>query len=173
MNDGTYPETVVFNKSGFRGAPITFQATHRREAKIVGRGANTLTLNANWLVVNGFEVTGDKYCIASSVTKHTIVENNLVHNCGASGIQLNGGDYVTIQGNTVYKCAFTSADDGSGISIYEAAATQQPASIRSSSKISVTRMTTMLDRYQMVTASSWTTFCIHRATRFPRRRRPW
>jgi parallel beta-helix repeat protein len=119
VNDGTYLETIVLNKSGLRGAPITFQATHRRGAKIVGTGANTLTLNANWLVINGFEVTGDKYCVVSSVTQHTIVENNLIHNCGASGIQLNGGDYVTIQGNTVYKCAFTSADDGSGISIYE------------------------------------------------------
>jgi len=122
VNNGIYPETVAFNKSGSRGAPITFQATHRQGAKIEGSGANTITLNGNWLVINGFEVTSDNYCIVSSMTNHTIVENNRVHNCGASGIQLNGGDYVTIQGNTVYQCAFTSADDGSGISIYEPAA---------------------------------------------------
>ena len=55
------------------------------------------------------------------------VENNLVHNCGASGIQLNDGDYLTIQGNTVYQCAFYSTLDGSGISIYEPVASDNLA----------------------------------------------
>ena len=122
VDDGTYPETIKFPNSGTSGAPITFEAVNMQGAKIDGTGNNTVNLDGqSYINIIGFEVTADQnsFCIVSTGGSHTIVENNLVHDCGASGIQLNQGDYRTIQGNTVYRCAFYSDLDGSGISIYE------------------------------------------------------
>jgi parallel beta-helix repeat protein len=50
---------------------------------------------------------------------HLSILNNIVSNCGA-GIGLNGVDYITISGNTVFNCAWYDAYGTSAISILAA-----------------------------------------------------
>jgi parallel beta-helix repeat protein len=53
---------------------------------------------------------------STSKPNHLSILNNVVSNCGA-GIGLNGVDYVTISGNTVFNCAWYDAYGTSAISI--------------------------------------------------------
>jgi parallel beta-helix repeat protein len=53
---------------------------------------------------------------SSSKPNHLQILNNVVSNC-AAGIGLNGVDYITISGNTVFNCAWYGAYGTSAISI--------------------------------------------------------
>ena len=67
---------------------------------------------------NGIQTnhTGIKHIL----NHHTIVRNCYIHDCGGGGIQLNHGDYRTVEYNVVRHCASTGPWGQSGISFWQA-----------------------------------------------------
>lgn len=84
---------------------------------------------ANFIVVDGFEVDGNNLtadtCIASdgatygigNSSHHIWALNNIVHDCNLGGIGFNNKEWIYIIHNEVYKNAWTSGFQGSGIGI--------------------------------------------------------
>jgi parallel beta-helix repeat protein len=129
VEDGVYPESVWLHTSGLPGAWITFRSLHMHGARIAptaaARGNDAFNLNSqSYITISGFNLTAGPTSSGvaagwGGLGHHTRVINNLIHDTGASGIQLNSGDYRTIENNIVYRCALSAPFDGSGISIYE------------------------------------------------------
>jgi hypothetical protein len=129
IDDGTYVERVLFSSSGSAAGPITLKPTNECDihfctppVKVMPpSGHNAMNLNGqSFIVIEGMEIDGGIFGIVNSgLSSHTIVRNNLVHDTEASGIQLNDGDYRTIESNIVHDCAKIWSGSGSGISIYE------------------------------------------------------
>jgi parallel beta-helix repeat protein len=129
VDDGVYRESVWLHKSGSPRAWITFRSLHVHGAHIAppdnGSGNDAFNLNSqSYVTISGFDLTAGR--MSSGVAAgwgglghHTRVIGNVIHDTGASGIQLNSGDYRAIENNIVYRCAFWAPFDGSGISIYE------------------------------------------------------
>ncbi|MFT3974663.1 MAG: DUF4082 domain-containing protein [Amaricoccus sp.] len=119
VRSGTYNETMTIQKSGSASGYITIRSEVEGGAKIVASGSNNgINIAANYVKVEGFDVTGaNSHGIMANNVHHTQVLNNTVHGAGASGIQYNYSDFITIEGNTTYD----NASDGwySGISVYE------------------------------------------------------
>ena len=59
----------------------------------------------------------------SNKPHHVIVRNCSVSKCGGGGIYTYGADYVTIENNTVFECAWYTPYGNSGISFYQSANT--------------------------------------------------
>jgi hypothetical protein len=129
VDDGEYPESISFPRSGTADAWITLRARNmvdvyqaRPLVKIAPRSGGTAVglRGQSYLRVEGFEISGGLWGINSSGKgeHHTVITNNLVHDVEASGIQLNDGDYRTITKNIVHDCAKKWKGSGSGISIY-------------------------------------------------------
>jgi parallel beta-helix repeat protein len=129
VEDGVYHESVYIQNSGAPGAWIKFQSFHPHGALVapLGQGTGSDAFNVNsqsFIEINGFEITAGPKSqgVAAGwggVGHHTRVINNVVHDCGASGIQLNNGDYRIIENNIVYHNGLLAPWSGSGVSIYE------------------------------------------------------
>ncbi len=129
VEDGTYHESVYIQNSGAPGAWIKFISVHPHGARVapLGAGTGSDAFNVNrqsYIEIDGFEISAGPKSqgVAAGwggVGHHTRVINNIVHDCGASGIQLNNGDYRVIENNVVYRNALIAPWSGSGISIYE------------------------------------------------------
>ena len=129
IEDCVYPESVTFTRSGTADAWITLRPCHEADVHTAQprvtiappASAHAISLNGlNYIRIEGLEISGGLFGIVSSGPPghHTVVTNNLIHDTGASGIQLNNGDYRTITNNIVHDCAKTWKGNGSGISIY-------------------------------------------------------
>ncbi len=118
---GTYTESVTLTKSGSASGYITLRSEVDGGAKIVspGGGNSGINIRANYVSVEGFDVKGGPsgHGILAENVHHTKVINNTVHDAGASGIQYNYSDFITIDGNETYNNA--SSGWYSGISIYQ------------------------------------------------------
>jgi parallel beta-helix repeat protein len=123
-----YPgQTPTVSFSSFTG--IGFNSTAAYEElngfTVIGNNQNVTLAQAstadaianpgNYPQFNGNCITADGRT-TSSKPNHLSILNNTVSNCGA-GIGLNGVDYVTISGNTVFNCAWYSAYGTSAISV--------------------------------------------------------
>lgn len=119
VRSGTYNESLNIQKSGSASGYITIRSEVEGGAKIVASGSNNgINISANYVIVDGFDVKGaGSHGIMANDVHHTQVLNNTVHDAGASGIQYNYSDFITIEGNTT----FGNASNGwfSGISIYQ------------------------------------------------------
>lgn len=118
VRSGTYNESMSIQKSGSAGNYITIRSEVEGGAKIVASGSNVgITIAANYVIVDGFDVKGGSHGIMANNVHHTKVLNNTVHDSGESGIQYNWSDFITIEGNETYN----NASNGwfSGISIYQ------------------------------------------------------
>ncbi len=113
--------------SGTPGNLITFQAVNILGAKIVEPTNSAIVLLANYLTIQGFDVTAtgtngtgiDGSNSGFLGPHHINIINNYIHDCGSNGIGLAGGDYYTIHGNDVARNAATSPFFTSGITIYQ------------------------------------------------------
>lgn len=118
--DGTYHGAVTLARSGNASASITFRAINRWGAKIVANtGSNGLWINANYIEIDGLEVTNPGgHGINCEGRHHIRVLNCHVHNCGNSGISGAWSDFYHFEGNVCHHNAKLSWY--SGISIYQA-----------------------------------------------------
>ncbi len=120
--DGTYNEAVTIAKPN-----LTLRSENPHGAKIVGppsRDALRLREGANYITIDGFDITAGYNGVHAHEARqdhvlnhHTMVRNCHIHDCGASGVQLNQGDYRLIENNVVHHCAAAAPWFGSGISI--------------------------------------------------------
>lgn len=130
--DGTYRETVTTRQGGNANSPtgyVTFFAEHAGKSKIIGPSDNysVFNINNNYVVVQGFDVSGgggghaiqaDQYPRQTG-WHHIQIRNNICHDAGGSGINVNYGDWYNIEHNIVYRCCSTNPYTSSGISIWE------------------------------------------------------
>jgi serralysin len=98
---------------------------------------NVVNILGSYTIVEGFEVNGQVgtggaggACISAEQQvalaggqfrgiDHIRIMNNIVHDCGGSGIALSYGDIYQVNGNVAYNNASTNGYQTSGISIFE------------------------------------------------------
>jgi serralysin len=120
--------TIHLRKGGDPTGYVAFVSAVPHAARIVAaRGAYSLiAIEAPYIVIDGLDVDGDHAAAEGPAIDdeggaghHVMVLNNLVHDAGGSGIQLNDTDYLTVAGNIVRRNASTNGYQMSGISIYQ------------------------------------------------------
>lgn len=117
---GIYKESVTIDRDGTASAYVTIKSEVPGGAIInpPGGGANGITIRANYVTVDGFEVYGSgSHGIVGFDSHHVIVSNNISHDNQASGVAFAWSDYITIDGNVTYGNA--SSGWFSGISLYQ------------------------------------------------------
>lgn len=116
---GTYNESLNITKGGSAAADITIHSEVPGQALIrSGSGYNAVSVNANYVTIEGFDIAGAKGDgIEANSVHHVTIRNNTVHANAESGIQFNYSDFITVEGNETYGNA--SSGWFSGISIYE------------------------------------------------------
>jgi parallel beta-helix repeat protein len=117
---GTYNESVTIDKDGSAAGYITLRSEVPGGARIVAPsgGANGIDVLANYVAVDGFDVSGSAHHgINGQNVHHVKVTNSVSHGNGASGISFAWSEFMTIEGNVTYKNA--SSGWFSGISVYQ------------------------------------------------------
>ena len=120
---GTYTTPLSITRSGTRENPITITGLNKpgQRPKIVVTGHFAVHFGANvgWINLKYLDVRStDKNGIWTAVgAHHLVIANNVVHDCGASGIGSSGADYLTIRDNTIFRNGFTGPEQGSGINV--------------------------------------------------------
>jgi hypothetical protein len=138
VESGTYDETLTLANSGSSdtcAGYVVFRAATRGGAKIVSTDQyQAVTVSANYFMMDGFDIqdtaTGSAFVAGTNtivgghvvVYHHIAAIRNVAHESGGAGIAAEHADYVRIEGNTVYKNAFTSPYADSGIDLWEAQA---------------------------------------------------
>lgn len=108
---GRYPEYVSLPTSGRAGDPITFQVNPGDLVVMRGftiTGQSYITIGGG-TTATGFDITEPTFsknaCIYLQTTKHVIIQNNYIHECGINqGIRLTQrypSSYTSIRGNTI------------------------------------------------------------------------
>lgn len=117
---GTYPEPATISVSGNAGAYIRFAAIAKWGPKIaVNTGGNAVNIDANYIEVDGLDVTNPGgHGINCENQHHIRVLNCRAHHCGNSGITGGYSDFYHFEGNVCHNNAWLSWY--SGISIYQA-----------------------------------------------------
>ena len=120
VKPGTYTEAINIDKDGSAAGNITLRSEVPGGALIrpPSGSHNAISVNANYVVVDGFDIRGGNGDgIEANNVHHIQILNNKVHDAGESGIQFNQSDFIRIEGNETYN----NAGSGwfSGISIYE------------------------------------------------------
>jgi parallel beta-helix repeat protein len=67
---------------------------------------------------NGIGIS-QQYSDSTNKPHHVVIKNCTVSNCGGGGIYTYWADYITIENNVVYNCAWYSPYGNSGISLYQ------------------------------------------------------
>jgi len=114
---GTYHESGRISKDGTAGNYITVRAEKPGTVKIDASGDYGVHIQANYVKLDGFNITGAKAAgvTANSVHHVQIVDNNVFNN-GRHGISVSRSDFVTVEGNVTHGNA--SKGFYSGISIF-------------------------------------------------------
>ncbi len=125
VENGTYQENITVTQSGNPDKWIAFQAFPGHKPFVIGTQDGTFKIEGNYIEINGFDVTSILTGSALHVGKgnhHTRIINNELHDAGCGGVSGQETDYLHVEGNTVYRNAFRSPYQCSGISIYQAIA---------------------------------------------------
>ncbi len=128
VENGTYTESIWIAK-----ARLTLRSASKHGARIVApqkKDAVGLGEDANHITLDGFDITApggngvqaNRNGIKRVLNHHTFIKNCYIHDCGGGGIQLNHGDYRTVEHNIVRHCASTGPWGQSGISFWQAIA---------------------------------------------------
>jgi parallel beta-helix repeat protein len=113
----SYIEINGFEVQGFRGVDLRTVAAAEAQYGTYSTCAN-LTINARFNG-NGIVVKDNNNKVTTDNSHHIKIANCKVHDCGGGGIQVSGGDYITIEDNEVYRNAWYSVYANSGISFYQ------------------------------------------------------
>ncbi len=135
---GTYNEAVVLSTPGSADTCtgyVVFRAASPGAAKIVSANPyQTVTAAASYVMLDGFDLqdTGDGAAFSAGtntvvgghvvVYHHIAAIRNIAHDSGGGGILAIHTDYIRFEGNTVYKTSTTSPYYESGMSLWEAQA---------------------------------------------------
>ena len=117
---GTYNESININRGGSAAGDVTIRSETPGGALIRPPSGswNAISVNADYVVVDGFDIKGGGGDgIEANNVHHIKILNNVVHDSGESGIQFNWSEFITIEGNETYNNA--SSGWFSGISIYQ------------------------------------------------------
>jgi parallel beta-helix repeat protein len=136
--------------SGTENAWVTLQNYGNEKAIIEFDGSGGIIGgNVSYLRIKGFEIIGPNQsidletardvnvrCLDSRIKKyqgrgiafwpsggvnhHIEILNNVVHDAPASGIRVNGGDYITIEGNEIYNTTWYTSAAESALTIADA-----------------------------------------------------
>ena len=119
VRSGTYNESLDINKGGTAAGDITLRSEVPGGAVIkAANGYNAISVNANYVTVDGFEIYGaNGDGIEANSVHHISILNNKIHDNGESGIQFNYAEFILVEGNETYDNA--SSGWFSGISIYQ------------------------------------------------------
>ncbi len=120
VRPGTYNEAVNITKDGSAAGYITLRSEVPGEAEIRPPSSawNAISVNADYIVVDGFDIGGARGDgIEANNVHHIKILNNISHDNGEFGIQFNWSEFITIEGNETYNNA--SSGWFSGISIYQ------------------------------------------------------
>jgi len=136
--NGTYHETVLVTTSGAADTctgSVVFRAASPGGAKIVSTDMyQGFLVNASYVMVDGFDLqdtsTGSAFAAGTNtlvggkvtVYHHIAALRNVAHDSGGAGLSAIHADYIRMEGNTVYKTSATSPYGVSGISLWEAQA---------------------------------------------------
>ncbi|MGB8651451.1 MAG: right-handed parallel beta-helix repeat-containing protein [Mycobacteriales bacterium] len=86
---------VTSARSGTKGAPITFRSDDRWEAKVRGPGSTSAWTNTgDWVVVQGFDISGSSYSGITTTASHGRFVDNHVHDLVAPNCLRGGGGIV-------------------------------------------------------------------------------
>jgi parallel beta-helix repeat protein len=132
VNEGTYTEIVEIGRSGTADAWITFMANPTDKVIVRHNGywgnySNAFDIEGSYIHIEGFEITGNGKNEEKGINirgektnnHHIRIFNNIVHDCGGSGISAGHSDYLHIKGNIVYRTAFKSRHHESGINLWD------------------------------------------------------
>jgi Ca2+-binding RTX toxin-like protein len=114
VRSGTYRESVVINKDGAANNYITIRSEVPGGAKIDPPGNKVgVNIGANYVKVEGFEVTGSKTGGITAMNVHHVeILDNIVHHNQNEGIFAGKSDYLLIEGNEVYANAAKGGASG-------------------------------------------------------------
>jgi parallel beta-helix repeat protein len=125
--DGIYINDVNITRSGNSNNWITYRSINKHGAKLTNNYGNCFNItnpaDIAYIIIDGFDLkatsTYGNGVASDNGAHHITVKNCLVHDCGASGIQLNHGDYILAENNVCYNNSTLFENlSGSGISIY-------------------------------------------------------
>jgi parallel beta-helix repeat protein len=140
VESGTYTEGLYIGTSGAPGKPITFGAAPGATPTIKLSDPNAggiFVVGASYIRIQGFDLSyvgpsgpfppengyGDGIDVVASDTRakshHVEIIGNKVHGFPGGGIGGIQGDYLLIEGNTVWGTSFWSPYNNSGISLYQ------------------------------------------------------
>lgn len=125
VKNGTYEEDITISASGTLTSWITFQAFPGHKPVVIGTQDGTFRVEGNYIKIIGFKITSTKIgsgIFVNNGNHHTQIINNEIHDSGCGGISGMRTDYLYIEGNIVYRNAFRSPYQCSGISVYQAQA---------------------------------------------------
>lgn len=130
--DGTYNENIQLLSSGNLNGFKTLMSYNQWGAKIINSQnyyTDAIYVHSNFWNIIGFEIyhnnlNVDAYGHGIYVfeASHVGIKNNKIHDNGGSGIQYGIFDYATIEGNICYNNANYNPFQCSGISLYQALA---------------------------------------------------
>lgn len=123
VKNGTYNENITITQSGNPNNWIVFQAFPDHKPFVIGTQDGTFRISGNYIKIIGLRISSTELGSGIHVGKgnhHTQIIKNEIHNSGCGGISGQETDYLYIEGNIVYKNAFRSPYQCSGISIYQA-----------------------------------------------------
>ncbi|MCX7843141.1 MAG: right-handed parallel beta-helix repeat-containing protein [Clostridia bacterium] len=127
VGDGEYRETNsidILDKKASKQKPFILKAQNKWKAKIVSVSKyNVIRVErSEHVIIEGldisFEVPSIYFGICGENNNYLTIRDNIVHNCGSSGIQPNYSDNVLVEGNITYGNAKLNPNNGSGISVW-------------------------------------------------------
>jgi parallel beta-helix repeat protein len=128
--------------------------------KLTGNWSAIALQGADYIVIDGFSITGNndaitlvyaqsqqanlsnpytsgngisidrKYNDDADGPRHVVIRNCIISKCGGGGIYTYGGDYITIENNTVSECGWYAPYGNSGISMYQSRNTDASTGIK-------------------------------------------
>ena len=105
VRPGTYNESVNITRDGSANDYVTLRSEVPGEALIRPPSGswNAISVNADYIVVEGFDIGGARGDgIEANNVHHIVIRDNVVHGSGESGIQTNWSEFITVEGNVTY-----------------------------------------------------------------------
>jgi hypothetical protein len=136
---GSYSGPVTFSYGGNAASPtgyVVYRCTTMDACTVSGSSGfvlNTTQPMPDYLMFDGFTLVGDNTAYGQGIevwnndenggtsqpnsSHHVWVLNNVIHNFGQTGVQMNDGEYFYVLHNTIYDNANVTCDaQGSGLS---------------------------------------------------------
>lgn len=141
-------DVLTVSRSGAPSAWITYAAYPGETPRIEAENWNAVAVRANYITIKGFTMVGNRerltleYALSEADTlgnpitsgngvqvralgdgprpHHVRIEDNLIQDFPGGGVAVSQADYITIEGNRVFRCGWYAPYGNSGISIYQA-----------------------------------------------------